>query len=232
MARHTTAYSSFLSRLDEVETLRRFAADKEREDAVALRNDINALCRGAIVLLSGHLEAYIKELGEVALDALFVKQVQRAKIDARFFYHVSKDRLDEVLSTSDHVKIANKVFAFVETDLSFWSRIGPFPQAIPAERFNKGFSNPAFDKISAYFHRFGYSGYKRDLANRLKAANVTTINMIDHLVDIRNKIAHGDPTATKTPQEVRAMMKIIRDYCRATDSVFAVWCKTRICSIR
>lgn len=219
-------------RLGEVDTLRRFAAAKERENAVALRKEINALCRGAIVLLSGHLEAFIKELGEVALDALHEKRVQRTNIESRFFYHVSKDLLDELLDTRDPQKIADKLFSFLCSDLPYWSRSGQFLQPVPAERFNKGFSNPAFDKIRAYFNRFGYSDYRKDLANLLKSNNAPTTNMIDHLVDIRNKIAHGDPTATKTPQEVSEMIAIIRLYCKATDSVFAAWCKTNFCAIR
>jgi len=43
--------------------------------------------------------------------------------------------------------------------------------------------------------------------------------MVDHLVDMRNKIAHGDPTATKTPADVKLMVKAIRDYAVATDNL-------------
>jgi hypothetical protein len=232
MARYTTAYSSFLNRLGEVEILRRFAATKERQDAVRLRNDINALCRGAVVLLSGHLEAFVKELGEIALDALYTKSVERTKIDPAFFYHISKDILDELSETREPGRSAEKVFAFVSSDAPYWCRSGPFPQPVPSERFNKGFANPAFDKIRSYFNRFGYGDYKRDLAQRLKAEYTATENMIDHLVAIRNKIAHGDSLATKTPLEVSEMMTVIKKYCMVTDSVFAAWCKKELCTIR
>ena len=67
MSRYTPVYSSFCTRLDEVETLRQFALIREREDPIGLRREINALCRGSVVLLSSHVEAYIKELGELAV---------------------------------------------------------------------------------------------------------------------------------------------------------------------
>jgi hypothetical protein len=232
MSRYTSAYSSFVSRLDEVEFLRKLASTRERRDPINLRNEINVFCRASIVLLSAHLEAYIKELGEVALTGIHMKSVSRTDLASRFYYHISKDMIDEVKDTADHDKIADKIFAFLNTDLSYWSRTGPFPEALPLDRFNRGFSNPAFDKIKGYFNRFGYSGYTTDLAHSLNVNYIVTINMVDHLVATRNKIAHGDLAATKTPTDVKDMVTIIRGYCAATDSVFGSWCKTNLCPIR
>src|SRR4051812_17780568 len=111
MARYTSAYVSFISRLVEVEILYRAAARKERQDPVSHRDEINALCRGAIVLLSSHLEAYIKELGEVTLTAIQSKAVTRSNIAAQFFFHISKDLLKEIKDTSDPIRIAEKLFS-------------------------------------------------------------------------------------------------------------------------
>jgi hypothetical protein len=232
MARYTSAYSSFVERLEEVELLRRLASQREKSDAISLRNEINALCRASIVLLSAHLEAYIKELGEVALMGIHDKSVARASLAPQFYYHISKDILDQVRDTARPDRIATKLFDFLANDLVFWDRTGPFPHPLPIDRFNHGFSNPAFDKIRAYFNRFGYSHYKRDLGRVLKVNYVATINMVDHLVDTRNRIAHGDPAITKTPSDVKDMIEIIQGYCIATDGVFGTWCKTNLCAIR
>ena len=232
MSRYTSAYSSFVNRMGEVELLCRFALKKERQDPVGLRDEINALCRGAIVLLSGHLEAFIKELGELAIDSLYTKNVLRTHIAPRFFYHISKNIIDEIQDTSDPDRKAEKIFSFIDSDITYWSKSGSFPNQIPIDKFNKGFSNPAYKKVKVYFKRFGYSDYDYDLGCRLQARHQSTINMVDHLVDIRNKIAHGDPLATKTPSDVRDMKTIIQRYCIETDSVFANWWKTQFCPIR
>ncbi|MCG7952392.1 MAG: MAE_28990/MAE_18760 family HEPN-like nuclease [Candidatus Thiodiazotropha endolucinida] len=232
MARYTTAYSAFVARLNEVETLRRYAAGEERTNPVGRRNEINALCRGAVVLLSGHLEAYIKKLGETALDSMTAKNVPRTNISQRLYYHISKDLLNEIQDTADPEKIAGKVFSFLDSDLEYWSKTGPFPKVIPTERFNKGFANPAFTKIKKYFNRFGYTDYQDDLAKRLQANYLPTVNMVDHLVDTRNKIAHGDPAASETPAEVKTMISITQNFCGSTDAVFATWWKTNFCAIR
>lgn len=167
MARYTTAYSSFVTRMDEVTLLRRSAARLERLDPVGNRDQINALCRGAIVLLSSHLEAFVKELGELLLARLFDKNVDRSKFDNRFFYHVSKDRLDNIKDTSDPVSIVRTVFEFLNTDHDFWSKSGALPRTVDVDRFNKGFSNPKFRKIKSYFNRFGFEQYETYLARRL-----------------------------------------------------------------
>lgn len=232
MARFTAAYSSLITRLGEVEILRNAAAQKEQEDAISLRNEINALSRGSIVLLSSHLEAYVKDLGEIALDSLTKNNVQRHAISNCFFYHISKDIIDEIKDTSEPEKIGIKIFEFLASDHALWSKAGSFPSQVPSERFNKGFSNPSYRKIKAYFNRFGYSTFQKDLSDKLKADYLPVVNMIDHLVDVRNKIAHGDPAATKTPQEVHDIVKFVRRFCQVTDSVFATWWKVKFCAIR
>jgi hypothetical protein len=232
MARYTTAYSSLISRLNEVHLLRRLASAREKTDPITLRNEINVFCRAAIVLLCAHLEAYIKELGEVALTGIELKAVPRSEIASQFYYHISKDVLNDLKNTSQPDRIAEKLFLFLSDDLPYWDRNGPFPQPLPVERFNKGFSNPGFDKIRAYFNRFGYGQYQGDLGGVLRANYNVTVNMVDHLVDTRNKIAHGDLSVTKTPSDVEQMINIIRSYCGATDSVFAAWFKSKYCPIR
>lgn len=232
MARFTTAYRSFVSRLTEVEVLRREALRREKSDAVANSKEIKAMCRGAVVLLCSHVEAYVKELGENALEAFFLKKISREKLPNSLFYHISKDIFDDISETGDPSKIAEKMFYFMNSDAFLWSRVGEFPSQIPVDKFNRGFSNPAFKKVKSYLGRFGYSSYKGDIDHLLKGNSAPSINMLNHLVDTRNNIAHGDPLATKTPDELRTMINLTSLYCRATDDVFSRWCRSEFCSIR
>lgn len=232
MSRYTTSYGDFLGRLAEVDLLRRSAAKKERSDPIGMRNEINALCRGSIVLLSSHVEAYIKELGETALEAFYHKAVDRNDMSLRTFYHISKDVIDEIKDTSDHTKLAEKVFDFITSDIPYWSKVGPFAAQVPSDRFNKGFSNPKFEKVKAYFNRFGYGDYKNDFYARLGAAAKPTENMLNHLVDIRNSIAHGDSSSTKTPSDLKEIISTISQFCRVTDDIFSNWCRDKFCAIR
>ena len=232
MAQFTRAYSQLIVRLDEVELLTRLATSYEQKDAIGYRKEINALSRGAVVLLCSHLEAYVRKLGEIALDSLTAKAILRTKLASRVYYHISKDLLEGFRSTSDPEKAADRVFAFIDSDLEYWSRDGPFLRPVPVDRFNRGFANPAFKRIAKYFNRFGYEEYKRDLGRCLQASFLPTITMVDHLVHTRNKIAHGDFAESKTPGEVKDLASVTKSFCRATDSVFATWWRDSFCAIR
>lgn len=232
MARYTEAYSIFAKNLTEVNTLQSLAHSYQIRDPIVFHNEINALSRGSIVLLSSHLEAYIKRLGEVALDSMYTRSVPRTGLSSRFYYYISKDIIDEIRNTSDPKSLGEKIFSLLERDLSYWSHTGPFPSQIQVDRFNKGFSNPTFKKIEKYFNRFGYENYGRDLATLLAGAYQLTTNAVDNLIDIRNQIAHGDPRITRTPSELKEMIRTIRFFCRITDGVFATWWKENFCSIR
>ena len=232
MARFTPAYSHLIVRLAEVEMLNRLATSYERKDAVNHRKEINALARGAVVLLCSHVEAYIRELGEIALDSMYEKNISRSNLASRVYHHISKDLLDEVRSTHDPGRVADKIFEFIDSDLKYWSKSGPFPAPVPTDRFSRGFGSPAFNKIRKYFNRFGYDDYQRDLVVCLRANFQQTITMVDHLVDTRNKIAHGDLDASKTPSEIEDFVSITKSFCRSTDGVFATWWKKSFCAIR
>lgn len=232
MSRYSVVYVNFLERLNEVEILRRHAAALERSDPYSSRNDINALCRGALVLLCSHLEAYIKELGELALERLVDKAVCRSKMSEQFFYHISKDIFKQIEQTAEAEKIAPKIFHFVNRDSEYWEKSDKFPKPIDSERFNKGFSNPHFKKIKSYFLRFGYKTYEGDIKARLTRDASPTINMINQIVATRNLIAHGDPSATKTPEDLKSIIAIATTFCRTTDDAFCAWFKSGLCSLR
>lgn len=233
MPQFTSAYSSYLQRCDEVLILVRKAARIERaRSALKHGREIDALCRGSLVLLSSHVEAYVKELGECLLDALVGKGVCRSKISDPFFYHASRVTLEDIRKETDPQKLSENVFSFLNTDSPLWSKVGVFPRAIDSEQFNRGFSNPKFDKVQRYLARFGYHGLRHDLNVALKADGVVTISKLDQIVDIRNAIAHGEASATRTPSEVAELVDSAKTFCRAVDAAFTNWCWVTYCPIR
>ncbi|MQY42848.1 hypothetical protein GG681_09355 [Epibacterium sp. SM1969] len=232
MSRYTVAYSAFLERLDEVDRLLKMAVRFERDNALANAPEIDALCRGAVVLLSSHMEGFVKEIGELVLTRIYSQKVCRSDVSNLVSYHASRDIISEIRDTSNAESISDKIIGLFERDLNLWEQNGPFPDPIPEDRFNKSFSSPSFNKVSSYMNRFGYSLFKRDLKATLKGDYLPCRNMVDHVVDVRNKIAHGDPSVSKTPSDLFEAVQTIKTFCRATDDVVAGWCKLNICSIR
>lgn len=233
MARYTKVYGDFVQRTTEVRLLTSRAAGLERsKNAFKLGKEIDALCRGSVVLLSSHIEGYVKELGESLLDAIYQRKVCRSRIADDVFYHASKERLQPIRDGAGAANISASVFAFLAVDGALWSKSDRFPSPIPAEEFNKGFANPKVEKVRGYIARFGYLAFKRDLYRTLAKDAVSVCAQVDQIVDTRNAIAHGEVSATKTPSEVKDMIAAATAFCRATDVTFAKWCAAEICPIR
>ena len=124
------------------------------------------------------------------------------------------------------------MFHFLKRDGVHWVRDGPFEEPIPFERFSMGFSTPTYEKIGRYLRRFGYDSFDHDLRAGLKSKYDPYKNKIDHIVDTRHKIAHGDPDANKSPREVEEAVQTFREFCSTLDAGFATWCRGNLCAIR
>jgi hypothetical protein len=117
-------------------------------------------------------------------------------------------------------------------DADIWASGIIFNAPLPIDRFMRGFAVPSTDEIKKFFSRFGYSDYQNDLALLLKSNYKICLNMVDQVVDQRNKIAHGDLVVTSTPKDVRDMIDLVTIYCRSTDQVVGSWFTKQGCVIR
>lgn len=233
MTRYTQIYSDYTSRLTEVSLLRKKASALERSSRSLLHGpEISALCRASVVLLSSHVEAYVKELGEHTLDAAHQQSIPRAKAAPQFFYYVSKEKIESIRNSTQPDAIARSVQAFVDSDILHWQSTGLLHGPISSTAFNSGFSNPKSEKVRSYFGRFGYTDFRRDFMRALGRKGIIIEQGLDLIVNTRNAIAHGDSSATKTPSEVKEMEDNAKIFCRTVDQIFSSWCRAYFCRIR
>jgi len=148
------------------------------------------------------------------------------------FYHISRNRFEELFQKQDPKARAEWMFEFISQDLEYWSKSGRFANPIDPKIFNKGFATPRVGDIAKYLKRFGYNDYIKDLNHKLTASSLIIQNTINHMVDTRNSIAHGDNYITKTPTEVSEIISSTSLFCNTTDVVLGDWCKRKFCSIR
>ena len=234
MARYTTAYSKFVKNLREVEALNKLA--KEHADDKVLLNGSqavrDALCRSAIVLLSSHIEGYIENLVELILFKIVEKRIPKTKLSLIFLYYLSKDLLVSICETESPYKVSKKVKKLFSRDYFIWSDNEFFCEDLQIDLFISEFSSPRFKRINKFFARFGYQEYSRDLRRNLKSKYDPCMNMVDNVVDQRNKIAHGDVSTTSTPKDLEDMLDLIYLFCRSTDEVVGNWFSELDCPLR
>ncbi|MBU4231517.1 MAG: hypothetical protein L6277_06195 [Desulfobacterales bacterium] len=233
MSKYTQAYSNFIKRISEISAVRRLATKHSRLPTITRSAYLgNALCRAAVVLLSGHIEGYIENLAEIGLERIFSKKMIKSKLANSFLYHCSKDIITEIKNASNPNVISTKVKLLIDRDSDIWSNAPIFNSTLPSELFIHGFGNPTFDEIKKFFRRFGYLELSHDLSNLLRGNYFVCVNMINHVVDQRNKIAHGDFTIVNTPRDIENMIQLVILFCRCTDIAVSNWFKLKGCLIR
>ena len=236
--KYTDAYLTFAERLTEIKTLQKLAFDFERKKPSSVKESIeniekaNFICRGAIILLTSHVEMYIKEIGNLTLEKIVEEEICRSKISNRISYYISRNRISEIKEANEPDKITKKILKFIQEDFSLWEQTGPLPNQLSNEEFNAGFSSPEYESIKKYFRRFGYDKYDGELKRKLKKKYSTITSKIDTVVSLRHQIAHGDAHASQTPSDLIESIKTINEFCRVTDIVFAKWCKKYLCAIK
>jgi hypothetical protein len=233
MARYTDAYSKLLGRLHEVDCLRVLARQGGglNINPLAIRRS-RALYRGAVVLLSSHIEGFVEDLCILIVERIHGQGTPKAVFGGTFLYHFSKDIVARIKETNDPAGIATKIQILMSRDADIWDNSVAFQQAPSSQRFIDGFSTPKVENIRKMFARFGYASYLTDLRGHLAADGNACTNMVDKVVRERNNIAHGDVSITGTPSDVADMIMYVRLFCRGTDIVVANWCRSTGCVIR
>jgi hypothetical protein len=233
MPRYTVAYSDFIRRLGEVETLLRRAQEASRQAATADNvSFVNALCRSGVVLLSSHIEGYVKDLGEIAVERIALRQLPKERLGSGFRYYFSRDLINEIRDTREPSQIASKLDTLFSRDGHIWSPDPNFTGSLSTTIFLGDFANPNHDRIKKFFGRFGYEQYNGDLARRLRAEYNACSNMVNQVVEQRSAIAHGDMVTTGTPTDLDQMIRLVKQYCRETDHVVGNWFRAQRCAIR
>ena len=233
MARYSIAYSGLIRRLDEVDSMRVMAQDIAKAGPIPMNiMRVNALCRGGIVLLCSHIEGYVENLGALAITRLAENDVPKASLSVAFRYHLSRDLIDNIKSTSDPESIAQRVDTLLTRDGHIWDSGSNFTPPLPTETFLGNFATPRHENIRRFFGRFGYVSFSHELAVQLKQNFQACVTMVDHVVDQRNKIAHGDFVTAGVPSDLENMCNFVRMYCRTTDQIVGNWFRKVGCPIR
>lgn len=233
MARFTPAYSRFVRRLEEVELLSKFAKSLTIKTPLNKNTTlVNAACRSGVVLLSSHIEGYVEDLGETVIARVAQKQLAKKELAFAFRYHLSRDLISEIRQISDPESSGKKIVDLFNRDQFIWNQDPNFPNNLSGQVFLSDFANPNHDRICKFFRRFGYVQFATDLKIRLGRDFLVCSNMVDQVVDQRNKIAHGDLFAVATPIDVQNMLFFVKQYCNSVDNVVANWFSSKGCPIR
>lgn len=233
MPRYTPSYSNFLSRIAEVQALIGIAKLESRKP-LSQRNAavINSAARASVVLLSSHIQGYVEELTDNILESIFIQKVPMNDFGNSFEFYLSQD-ITRVLRNSPNPDVfVRELKRMLRRDEDIWSDTPYFERAPNSEPFKGNFGNPTFKEIKRYLNRFGYQDYDANLRNYLGNNYLAATNMVDAVVDLRTKIAHGETGIVPTPIDVSNMILLVKLFCRSSDDIVSNWFKSHRCIIR
>lgn len=232
MPRFTPAYSRFVRRLEEVDTLAKFAKRTSFRAPLTNPTLVNAVCRSGVVLLSSHIEGYIEDLGELAIERVANKRIAKTQLSLGFRYHLSRDIINVIRQATDPEKSAKKIVELFTRDSLIWNQDPLFPPTLSGQIFLSDFANPNHERICNFFGRFGYTEFNYDLQKILGRDFLVCSNMVNQVIDQRNKIAHGDLLSVTTPSDLQEMLRLVKQYCKSVDAIVAAWFSGIGCTIR
>lgn len=236
MARYTASYIKLVSRLSEINILCRLATSLEKDIPIGKwQDEIEAMCRGGVVLLSSHLEGYITDLNSVILTALSDPQVALNDFPDALVFHQVRDVFEQLKNTSDATKIGEKFRQLYYREKHFFNSMDgleSLPRVFNNEIAMQSLSTPKPLKIYKFFKRYGYSCLRGDIATTLTTSMLTHENLVLRTVQIRNDIAHGDDEIKETPTDLKLRLKSVKLYCRILDDSVANYFKCRGILIR
>jgi len=236
MPRYTAPYTKLVLRLSEINTICNLATRLEKETPIGKwQDEVEAMCRGGVVLLSSHLEGYITDLNSVILTAISNPHIPLNSFPDELIFHQVRDIFEQLKNTNDKTKIGQKFRSLHHREKYFFDAIegiDPSPRLFNNEIAMQSFSTPKPSKIYKFFKRYGYDCLRGDIAKTLKTSMLTHENLVLRTVQIRNDIAHGDDETKETPADLRLRLNSVRLYCRVLDDSVANFFKNKSIIIR
>ncbi len=211
MSFHVPKYSNAFeeychNRHEVIEILRVAPPDSEQLTSPRKRELANALHRGSVMLLSGHLEKYVESLVVEAIDSINTAAPPVLRIPEPLRMIQVEDSLFSGWSGAqkDRKRTMNSIKTSVSTYPWIWNDKDPCGKMSGDVLIGENkFSNPSPNKIKDLFTYFGIENVVSTALSLYEIANRDLIEIkVNELVQKRNVIAHTASTPSLTRQDV------------------------------
>lgn len=210
------SYADLGTRLNEVRVLS--GLDPTRLGNTTAAAVSNAVNRGALVLLSAHLEGYLEDVVVEAIDALVDNGalVDQLPLVLRALH--AEEHLRALEPMKDRNARAPRIESMFVSEANLWvagttlQQTMVRPKMVCAEM-----DNPGSTEIRQFLELLGV-----DIRTFLGARGVLDhLGRINGLVGKRNGVAHGEVTASATFTDVDDYLKLVDDLCSNIDAAVA-----------
>ena len=210
------ALLNLLSGIEEVRYLQ--SANPTPDGGLSARSSVvRAINRSSVVLLTSHLERYLRALNEEATDAVNAVAIQGTTLPEALRLQHSRAAVDLMVETQWRNR-SGQLESFISRDGWLWG--DATKGELEAERLLAWMRSPYPDRIKRFFAMWGID----DVFGTVTRAPHTRARLwtrLDELVGKRNQIAHGDPTTGATFQDIASYLAVVKEFCTRSDRAMA-----------
>lgn len=178
---------------------------------------VRAINRASVVLLSSHLERYLRNLNEEAVGVINVATIDGSALPETLRLQHSKIPVDE-LGEAQWLNRATMLSQLVATDGWLW---GSLPKAnLDHDRLLRWMKSPSPERTLRLFKLWGVLDIFSVVTRRPHTRQRMWLKLKE-LVDKRNDIAHGDSGAEATYKDIATYVAVVRTFCTRADGVLS-----------
>lgn len=208
----SAALEGLLIGIEEVRDLQR--ANPAPAGGISARPRVTrAINRASVVMLSSHLEKYLRAVSEEAVGIVNTHGVAAAVLPEIMRLQHSSGSVDDLARTQWNNR-AQKLGEFAQNEGWLWGT--GTTGTLDHERLLTWMKTPKSEMVRRLYRLWGIEDIFREIT-RTPATRVRLTLKLDELVTKRNNIAHGDWHADATPRDITEYRQRVQEFCSRAD---------------
>jgi RiboL-PSP-HEPN len=208
------ALEALIAALGEINALQRANPSPQAGGGLTRPEVVRALGRAAVVLLSGHLEAYLYALNREAVECVLGANVDAGLLPLELRLVHARYAIDDLAGTSWGNR-ADGVRDYSRNEAAIWLDDAPVARLV-ADRLMTWMKAPSWRNIERFFKMWQvpeiFAAITRSPVGRQRL-----LLRIEELVSKRNNIAHGDLTVEARPADIAQYKRAVREFSERVD---------------
>ena len=210
------ALNALLNALQEVDHLE--SINPTPTGAAPQKSEVTRVIgRAGVVLISSHLERYVRAVNEEVINAMNVNEVSAARIPVELRLLHADASIDSLAKTQWNKREVS-LQSFLDSDGWLWS--DGKGHRMQHDRLLRWLKSPDSDRLVRYYKYWTINDIFTSITKKRSTRDELRAN-IDALVTKRNNIAHGDNGENATQSDVRAYKKAVITFAKRSDKLLA-----------